>query len=81
MKFYPLFVRLQGRPCVVIGGGEVAERKVHGLLQAGARVTLISPVLTAIGARRSPNVIQPSASAITNGAATLTVPAAALPPS
>ena len=46
MKFYPIFVRLSGRPCVVIGGGEVAERKVEGLLRAGALVTVISPQLT-----------------------------------
>lgn len=46
MRYYPLFVRLDGRACVVIGGGEVAERKVHGLLAAGARVTLVSPELT-----------------------------------
>jgi precorrin-2 dehydrogenase / sirohydrochlorin ferrochelatase len=46
MKFYPIFVRLQERPCVVIGGGEVAERKVTGLLGAGARVAVVSPELT-----------------------------------
>lgn len=46
MKYYPLFVRLDGRACVVIGGGEVAERKVEGLLAAGATVTVISPELT-----------------------------------
>lgn len=46
MKFYPIFVRLEGRPCVVIGGGEIAERKVHGLRRAGASVTIVSPELT-----------------------------------
>jgi precorrin-2 dehydrogenase/sirohydrochlorin ferrochelatase len=46
MRYYPLFVRLDGRACVVIGGGEVAERKVRGLLRAGARVTLVSPAAT-----------------------------------
>lgn len=47
MGFYPIFVELAGRACVVIGGGAVAERKVQGLLQAGASVTVVSPALTA----------------------------------
>ena len=46
MTFYPIFVRLRDRPCVVIGGGEVAERKALGLRRAGAGVTVISPELT-----------------------------------
>ncbi len=46
MKYYPIFMRLEGRPCAVLGGGEVAERKVEGLLDAEARVTVISPSLT-----------------------------------
>lgn len=45
MRYYPVFLDLQDRPVVVIGGGEVALRKVEGLLEAGARVTLISPEL------------------------------------
>lgn len=47
MKAYPVFFDLTRRPCVVIGGGPVAERKVTGLLEAGAAVTVISPDLTA----------------------------------
>jgi siroheme synthase-like protein len=43
---YPLFVDLHGRPCLVIGGGAIAEGKVRGLLDAGAAVTVISPTLT-----------------------------------
>ena len=42
---YPLVVDLSGRRCVVIGGGAVAERKVEGLLAAGASVTVVSPKL------------------------------------
>lgn len=44
--YYPVFLELRGRPCAVIGGGEVAERKVKGLLECGARVTVISPAVT-----------------------------------
>jgi len=46
MKLYPLYVRLEGRLCTVIGGGEVAEHKVLGLISAGARVRVVSPTLT-----------------------------------
>ena len=46
MALFPLFVELEGRPCVVLGGGAVAERKVEGLLAAGAVVTVVSPVIT-----------------------------------
>lgn len=44
---YPVSLNITGRLCVVIGGGKVAERKVSGLLAAGGRVRVISPVLTA----------------------------------
>jgi siroheme synthase-like protein len=46
MGYYPVFLEMKGRPCVVVGGGTVAERKVEGLLAADARVTVISPELT-----------------------------------
>ena len=46
MALFPLFVELKDRPCVVIGGGAVAERKVHALLTAGAAVTVVSPAVS-----------------------------------
>ena len=46
MGYYPIFVEMTGRPCAVVGGGLVAERKVAALFEAGARVTVISPNLT-----------------------------------
>jgi uroporphyrin-III C-methyltransferase/precorrin-2 dehydrogenase/sirohydrochlorin ferrochelatase len=43
---YPSGLRLAGRTVVVVGGGNVAQRRVPGLLAAGARVRVVSPVLT-----------------------------------
>src|SRR5262245_8528543 len=40
---YPLFLNLDGRLCVVVGGGGVALGKVRGLLAAGARVRVVAP--------------------------------------
>jgi len=45
MDFFPIFAKLRNRPCLVIGGGTVACRKVRQLLKCGARVTINSPVL------------------------------------
>ena len=42
-EYYPAYLDITGRPAVVIGGGSVAQRKVEGLLKAGARVTVVSP--------------------------------------
>lgn len=44
--YYPAFLNLNGARCVVFGGGIVAERKVGGLLDAGANVTVISLDIT-----------------------------------
>ncbi|MBI3635099.1 MAG: bifunctional precorrin-2 dehydrogenase/sirohydrochlorin ferrochelatase [Candidatus Rokubacteria bacterium] len=46
MGYYPIALDLTGRRAVVIGGGPVGERKVAGLLAAGARVTVVAPRLT-----------------------------------
>ncbi|TVP79981.1 siroheme synthase CysG [Thioalkalivibrio sp.] len=45
MDYYPLFVKLTDRPCLVVGGGNVAMRKVTLLRKAGARVTVVAPEL------------------------------------
>lgn len=47
MPLFPIFADLHRRPVLVVGGGEVAERKVQALLEAGADITLGSPTLTA----------------------------------
>ncbi len=41
-ELYPLFLRLEGRRVVVVGGGEVASRKVRELLATGARVSVVA---------------------------------------
>src|SRR5207245_7087214 len=46
MGCYPIVLELEGRPCLVVGGGAVAERKVEALLEAEARVTVMSPTVT-----------------------------------
>lgn len=46
MGYTPVFVEMSGRPCLVVGGGQVAQRRVERLLEAGAAVTIISPGLT-----------------------------------
>jgi len=45
-SYYPVFLDLRGKPCVVVGGGKVAERKALALLRVGARLKVISPSLT-----------------------------------
>jgi uroporphyrin-III C-methyltransferase/precorrin-2 dehydrogenase/sirohydrochlorin ferrochelatase len=43
---YPLFLKLEGRDVLVVGGGTVAERKIADLAAAGARVRVIAPEAT-----------------------------------
>lgn len=51
MDTLPLGFRLKGEPCLVVGGGEIAARKVSLVLRAGAIITLIAPeVLPALQA-------------------------------
>ncbi len=46
MAYLPIFFETQRRPCLVVGAGSVAWRKVKALLEAGAAVTVISPEAT-----------------------------------
>ncbi|MCD9022729.1 precorrin-2 dehydrogenase/sirohydrochlorin ferrochelatase family protein [Cohnella silvisoli] len=45
-QWYPIMLKVEGRKCVVIGGGSVAQRKTAGLLEANAIVEVISPRVT-----------------------------------
>lgn len=45
-KYYPICIDINNRPCLVVGGGKVGERKVEILLEYGASVTVISKTFT-----------------------------------
>ena len=45
--YYPVYLELKNQPCIVVGGGKLAEEKVVGLLAVHAKVTLISAKITA----------------------------------
>ena len=46
MNFFPVFLDLEDRDCLVVGGGGVAARKISALVRAGARVHVVAPKLT-----------------------------------
>jgi len=46
MGAYPLVLDLEGRLCVIVGGGRVAGRKLAGLLGRGARIRVVAPEIT-----------------------------------
>ena len=59
MDALPIFVKIAQRPCVVVGGGDVAARKVALLRECGARVTVVAPDLCpALAARRDAGEIE-----------------------
>jgi len=45
MDYLPIFLNIKGQPCLVVGGGSVAARKVRLLLQAGGSVSVVAPAL------------------------------------
>ena len=45
MQYFPVFLDLKAKPVLVVGGGEVACRKVDSLVRAGAMVTIVSPAI------------------------------------
>jgi precorrin-2 dehydrogenase/sirohydrochlorin ferrochelatase len=46
-KLFPMFLKLSGRPCLVVGAGTIAESKIASLLEAGGRVRVVAPEATA----------------------------------
>ena len=47
MKSYPVFLRLEGRRALLVGGGRVAAAKLPALIDAGARITVVAPDIRA----------------------------------
>lgn len=45
-SFYPIHVNIEGKKCLVVGGGKTAERKVNTLVRYGGKVVVISPTAT-----------------------------------
>jgi precorrin-2 dehydrogenase / sirohydrochlorin ferrochelatase len=46
MKYYPVNLDIRGRKCLVVGGGDVGTRKVTTLITCGAKVTVVSPIIS-----------------------------------
>jgi precorrin-2 dehydrogenase / sirohydrochlorin ferrochelatase len=46
MSLFPMFLKLEGRSCLVVGGGKIGESKIRSLLTAGARVRVVAPSVT-----------------------------------
>ena len=48
MNLFPMFLKLKGRSCLVVGAGKVGESKIRSLLSAGAKVRVIAPWATPV---------------------------------
>ena len=46
MSLFPIFLKLDGRTCLVVGAGKIAESKIRSLLSAGAKVRVVAPEAT-----------------------------------
>ena len=44
MSLFPIFVKLERRPCLIVGAGNVALEKITSLLRAGAELRVVAPV-------------------------------------
>ena len=42
-KYYPMMLNIENKECVIIGGGDIAYRKILELIEYGASITLVSP--------------------------------------
>ena len=54
MTLFPMFLKLEGRACLVVGAGNVGEPKIRSLLDANANVRVVAPTATgAVGKRQA----------------------------
>jgi precorrin-2 dehydrogenase/sirohydrochlorin ferrochelatase len=64
MSLFPIFLKLTGRPCIVIGAGHLAESKIESLQAANARITVIAPAasdrIVAMASASTPPAISPA---------------------
>ncbi|MDD2801198.1 MAG: siroheme synthase CysG [Methylobacter sp.] len=64
MDYFPVFMKLQGQPCLVVGAGEIAARKIELLLKADAKITVIAREISShvaeLQAAHGLNVLQKS---------------------
>ncbi|HEY7220670.1 MAG TPA: bifunctional precorrin-2 dehydrogenase/sirohydrochlorin ferrochelatase [Candidatus Binatia bacterium] len=62
MSYFPIYLDMRMRRCLVIGGGAVAERKIAALLEAGADITVISPdtteAIAALSKRKAVRILE-----------------------
>src|SRR3984957_18357780 len=42
-ELFPAFIKLEGRPCLVVGAGAIATSKIASLLRSGAQITVVAP--------------------------------------
>src|SRR5688572_19840734 len=47
MSLFPLFLELEGRKVLLVGGGKIATAKLEGLIKSGAQVTVVAPTISA----------------------------------
>jgi precorrin-2 dehydrogenase/sirohydrochlorin ferrochelatase len=45
-RLFPLFVKMRGRKCLIVGGGKISEGKIAGLLSTGAKIRVVAPEVT-----------------------------------
>ena len=46
MAYFPMFIELKDSPCLIVGGGKIAERKLHVLMDFEADITILAPEFT-----------------------------------
>ena len=46
-KYYPMMLNIENKKCLIVGGGDIAYRKILELIEYGASITLVSPSINA----------------------------------